>query len=472
MIIRLTSVKSLLWFFATLLLALSFPMQVYANSPYPSLLPYLLIGLIILLNLLSPRKGLSNGINFHPNSNINLMVGIYLFLLLLNITWQAIFGVINFNEAMSALAIYLLPVVYYWYFRRVASEREIRCILLAVIAAALIVGAYFSYDSYLKLVLGHVSDYANAAFQYSVNRSGQSAEDINSARIDLNARSFGLLESHSVSGAWVVLGACAALTLLPPNRRVFRRAVVLVFGTMLLLGLNYTSIIAFSVIMLLFEFDGLVLLRGQPLVIIRNLASLAIIIAIMVGVILWVTGDVMLERILRTSAFQINLLLGTGDINMSKTGMAIDKMKDYFWHIFNFPFTLLFGDGFSTFGMAKGSDVGFPETLAKFGLPFFLAIVFGLFGLIKAGLRRIKAVSGGQATGGAGLDHGRILQFAICVTLLVFITEGHYTVWSAKSILPIVFFSLALYDRYLSVPCCSSFPQKVNEMLAVPSRHP
>jgi len=35
---------------------------------------------------------------------------------------------------------------------------------------------------------------------------------------------------------------------------------------------------------------------------------------------------------------------------------------------------------------------------------------------------------------------------------MVLISEGHYSVWAAKSVLPIVFFALALYDRYLTAP--------------------
>ena len=54
MVLRLTSVKSFLWFFSILLLVFSFPLQVYAGSPYPSLLPYLVIGLVFVVALASP----------------------------------------------------------------------------------------------------------------------------------------------------------------------------------------------------------------------------------------------------------------------------------------------------------------------------------------------------------------------------------------------------------------------------------
>ena len=457
--IRLATVNSLLWFCAILFFVLSFPIQVYVKNPYPSLLPYLLIGLIILLTLLSTRKGLSNGINFRQNGKINGMVGIYVFLLLLNTAWQTVFGVINAYEGMTALVIYLLPVVCYWYFRRIGTEQEIRWVLLAMVIAGLIVGISFAYDSYLKLALGQVSDYALEAFQYSLESADQTAEEANVGRLILGP-SFGLLEKHAVSGAWVILGAFAALALVPANRRVFRRAILVVFGTMLLLGLNFTSILAFSIIMFLFEFGGLSVLRGRPWATIGNLVPLALVVAILAGAAIWVAGDVMSGYMSENLSMQKEFLLGQGDRDQSLIRIIGDHWASYFQHVSDFPLTLVVGDGFGSFGLAKGSDFGVTESLAKFGLPFFLGIVFGLFGLIKSGLRQIKAAGGGQATGEAGLDHGRILQFAICVTLLVLIAEGHYTVWATKSILPIVFFALALYGRYLTSLRRSSFLQK------------
>lgn len=452
MVIKLTTVKSVLWFCITLLLALSFPMQVYFRNPYPSLLPYFLIVFVILLTVFPPRKRIPNGINLRQNGNINLMVRIYVLLLLLNTAWQTVFGVISFNEGMSALVIYLLPVVCYWYFRRIASEKEILSVLLAIAVAGFIVGVYFAYDSYLKLGLGQVSDYSKEAFRYALDRANMTAEEMNDARVRAGFRSFGLLESHSVSAAWVILGAFAALAFLPPGRRIFRWLVILASGTMLLLGLNFTGIIAFSIIMFLFEFGGLSLLRGQLSAKLGGyLISLALIVTLVVGSALWMAGETMSEYILENLSVQKDIALGTGDLSNSMIGIAIVNIEGYFKHIFSFPLTLLLGDGFSSYGLTKGGDIGYVESLAKFGLPFFFAIVFGLFGLIKSGLRQIQTMNNGQATGQAGLAPCRILQFAICVTLLVLITEGHYTVWAAKSILPIVFFALALYGRYMKV---------------------
>jgi hypothetical protein len=256
------------------------------------------------------------------------------------------------------------------------------------------------------------------------------------------------------------MGALSALALLTQNRSVFRRVIILVFGTMLLLGLNFTTIIAFSVIMVLTEVGGIFLPRSRPAAILGNVAWFTLMVMMMVGIAWWMAGGVMTSFILDAVSVQMSFAFGTGDNYFSFIGLILDAAKSYYRHIMNYPITLLFGDGFSSIGLMKGGDVGFIESMAKFGLPFFCAIVFGLLFLMSSGVRQIKALSGGKATDAVGLFPGRILQFAICITLLVLITEVHYTVWADKSILPIVFFAIAIYGRYLSGPSHGRLVQK------------
>lgn len=427
-------------------------MQVYANSPYPSLLPYLPIGLIIMLTLVSPGKRVTTAVNARTSTNIKRIVGIYVLLLLVTTASQAVLEIISFEKAMNAMAIYLLPVVYYSYFRRAASSREVRSVLSAMVVAGLIVGLYFAYDSYLKLALGQVNDYANRAFEYSIDRSEQTIENANTARISDVGRSSGLLQSHSVSGTWVAFGAFAALALVPLDRKTFRRAIILLFGIMLLLGLNFTAIVGFFIIMFLFEFGGFSSLRGQLFAMVRNFVPLALISAMLIASTLWMAGDAMSDFMLGILSVQKNLAFGTGEVDTTIIGLVQGSMENYLHHISTYPHTMLFGDGFSTFGLSKGGDVGFIESLAIFGLPTFLALVVGFCRLIKSGLGQMKVVSNAPIGGEGGIDQYRIFQFAISVTLLVLISEGHYTVWTAKSILPIVFFTVALFERHLYVP--------------------
>jgi hypothetical protein len=441
-VISLPKLKNVLWFCAVLLMALSFPIQVITGSPYPSLLPYVIIGGILVLRSLSPGRLNGSGRTGSRFSNISGMVTLYLFLVLLDTGWQASLGVIGFYETLTALTIYLLPVVWYLYFRRSASENEIRTVLLAIMLAGLVAGIYFAYDSYEKLALGHTTAYASQAFEYSIARRGIEEMSANTARIAAGYRSFGLLETHTVSGAWVVLGALAALALLPPKRKVFRGLTILTFGAMLLLGLNFTTIVAFAVIMFLVEFAGIALIVGKvSSATARNLTALAVVGFLSVSVALWVVRGPMSEFILTNLGWQKDLALGTGDVGRSMSSLVRSYFGTYVQHVSDYPLTLLLGDGFTSYGMPKGGDVGFIESIARFGLPFFLALTYGLFRLARSAVRQIGIKRALRPT--------RMLRFALCVTLLIVVTEIHYTVWTSKSVLPIVFFALALYDRYL-----------------------
>lgn len=445
--IRGNSLKNLLWFTAVLLMAVSFPLQVYTNSPYPSLLPYVVIGLIGLLNVVSSKPHQRHDTRIRRHGNIDLMVRTYVFLALMNTTLQAVVGVIDLDQMLSALSVFLLPVVWYSYFSRNATEGEIRSVLAAMVVAGLIVGIYFAYDSYLKLALGRISDYADRAFQYSAERTSQTAE-ANTARISQLSRSFGLLQSHAVSGAWVALGAFAALSLVPLKRRLIRRATILLFAIMLFLGLNFTSIVAYSIIILLFEFGGLPMLRGRVIPAIRNVVPLAMIIAAGVGATLWIAGDSMARLIFDIVTAQQGLAFGTGGGDVTIVGLAVGAASTYLRHVEQFPHTLLFGDGFSTFGMMKGGDVGFIETLAMFGLPFYLATLLGFFALMRMGVGYDKHIRHDDSL---ELNRASMLQLAMSITLLILICDGHYSLWPAKAILPMVFFALALYGRYLPI---------------------
>lgn len=447
MAVKLTTVRNVLWFWTIVFLVLSFPLQVYINSPYPAIWPYPLIGLIIIVTLFYPLDGISRRIHsvlICKSKNINSMVNIYLFLLLFNTAWQILYKVIGFYEGVSALVIYLLPIFFYFYFRNLASDQEIRRILKTMVVVGLIVGIYFVYDSYSKMALGQVTDYAYKAFQYSLDRVQITQNEANIARISINARSSGLLQTHSVSGAWIVLATLASLALIRENRKILRCIVILIFGLLLFLSLNFTAIISFSIIMFLFEFGGLSMLRDRVLAILRNLISLTLI----GGFLMWlgnmIAGDSMSKTIYRLFTWQRDFLFGTGGVdNESKLSMIFGTLGRYSEHISNYPLTLVFGDGFSSFGMEKGGDIGFIDTMAKLGLVFFLVCIFSLLSLIKSRLRQIESLRGTEA--------GRNVRFAISVLMLALLAEVHYSIWTAKSVLPMIFFALALCERYLPV---------------------
>jgi hypothetical protein len=252
-----------------------------------------------------------------------------------------------------------------------------------------------------------------------------------------------------VSGKWVSFGAFAALALLRTRRGLPRRLIVLLFGGLLVLGFNFTSMLAFAVIMFAFEFGGLAALRGHLFALVRNAIPLLVIGAVVIGVISWLASERMTALMGSILYFQLHYALGTGRVDISALGLIAGSVALYLDHVAAYPFVLLVGDGFASFGLPKGGDVGFVETLANLGAPLYLAALLGLLAMIRAALRRRRLLRGtADATplGRLRREAGRI-EFAVCAVLFVLMAEGHYRVWPAKSVLPMLFVSVALLER-------------------------
>ena len=455
----------IIWFIIITIIAFSFPLQVFMGNPYPSLIPYVFLVFIFTQKLIGFRKkGFPRRFFFSPNY-IGLLVKIYVLLVIMQTMFQVLLGFISVYEAISAFTIYLLPVLFYCYFREQASDKEIKTVMISIVVASLVVGFYFAYDSYVKLSLQQVTDYSLKAFEYSTIRAGDLAGgDLNDARVAIGYRSFGLLETHSVSGGWVVLGAIALLALIKRNKKTLRLLVVFIFAILLLLGLNFTAMVTYFCIIFLFEFGGISIFRLRfSISLLVNIAVCSSLLFLLALVPKLIVGDVMAEFITNNLIGQKELALGgASGQDLSMTRIILNNFYGYFAHILTLPHTLLLGDGFSNFGMKKGGDIGFVETMAKLGLPFFIVIVCGWVQLMSRALKKIRTFNMQKEEILSSLDNTGMIQFAVSVTTLLFVSELHYTVWSSKSILPIIFFSLALYDRYLYIPLKQ---KKVNQQI-------
>jgi len=160
-------------------------------------------------------------------------------------------------------------------------------------------------------------------------------------------------------------------------------------------------------------------------------------------------GEVMYVAINASLAGQIDLASGSTQIgNSTYFGRMISNFYYFPYSAQDFPLPLgiLIGDGFSTFGSQKGGDYGIVETLHRFGLPMFFTIIIGLIMLIRRALKQIEYRLYDSA------PEASYLWFATSVIIYLLFTEIHYTVWSTKSILPVLFISLAICDRYLYSP--------------------
>ncbi len=451
MVIKIPKLKIFLWTLVVITTAMAFPLQVYSGTPYPSLFPYFFIGLIFVLNAISFRKTGWSKSSVLPKNNIGNMLQIYLVLVFTQTIIQNFFGIISLYESFTIFVIYVFPVLFYCYFRELATEKEIKIILQVMAFSALLIGIYFAYESYIKLSQVKLTDYAIKAFEYSYAQSGAESTNasFNDGRIQLGIRSFGLLDSHSVSSAWIIIGAISSLALVDKGKKLLRLIIILGNAILLLLALNFTSILAYLFIIFFIEFNGFSLFKLRlPLKLIIYGAISVFLFYIFLDFSSYFLGDKMANFIIRNLTGQTELALGSSSSGaMTYMDVIFNNIWGYKDHVLTLPHSLLIGDGFGSFGLKKGGDIGFIESLSKFGLPYFITLLYGICILTFRGLKKIKLLKIRAISNGSMYLSG--LQFAVSFMVLILITEIHYSVWYSKSILPFFFFSLALFDRYL-----------------------
>src|SRR3972149_10733188 len=144
---RIIVIKSILWFFVIMFMALSFPLQVYFNSPLPSFFPYLIIGLILALNLATSSAKTLRVSRWNIKKRMELVITIFIVLVLFQTGWQMLLNFVPIDRGIGAVIIFIFPAIFFIYFRNTFHEKEIRAILFSMALAGFIVGGYFAYDS-------------------------------------------------------------------------------------------------------------------------------------------------------------------------------------------------------------------------------------------------------------------------------------------------------------------------------------
>lgn len=440
--------KIVVWFFVIILMALSFPLQVKFGSPIPAIFPYIGIILIFVLTFFSRPPKIGNFNLWIKSKSIVLMVKIFIILVLFQSGWQVLLGVISIENFISIAAIYILPITFFYYFKTYANDLELKAVILAVAIVGFFIGVYFVYDSYSILRLGKINAYAVQAFEYSQSRTDLSVNDMNTGRLTITSRSQGLLEKHSVSAAWVSFSCFALLSFIKKKATIKRAFIITFYSMILLIGLNFTGIIGFFLVIFLIEFNGVSLFCGR--ISKQGIKVFAIIILAFFCVgylfILYI-GEEMLGIVEKDLSFQLSLAKGESLIDNNETSYFMgfaNSILSYPKNMLNYPLGLLIGDGFSSsFGIPKGGDFGFSETLHRFGLPFFVILIAGLFSLIKRATQKLN-----YSYHEFILEMSQ-LRFAVCVIIYLLVTEIHYSVWNSKSIFPIFFIAIVIFMRSL-----------------------
>ena len=443
--IKIKSLKTLLCVMIIIFTCLAFPLQVYAMSPFPSLLPYVFFSLLIMLALFGKE---SSYLQQWDLQNI-IEVEITLFFILVNVSTflQIYLGYISFKDLLTVYVRYVLPILFYVYFSRTGSDNELRAILKTIAILGMINAIYYLNDNYNMIVLGEVSEFSTKMHEYSDLRQNSGETVI--ARIWAFNRGHGLLERHSVSSAWIAIGSFAYFAI-KPNLSLIKKSIFVVLTLLiLLLSMNFTSFIGYILIIIFFDMRLFQLFYWKI-----YLKSFKVIFMFIVSfVLLFIPLIFLLDDTLKDYLY--NLLLSQFYLGFGVTGYGpsvylmgiINGLFMFTLNMISYPIGFIIGDGYSgSFSIAgKGGDYGLVETLYTLGLPFFLIAMYGLTRLI------IKTYNSLNKNLLMNIYHANYLRFAMCTTILILFHEIHMTIWNTKAILPLLFLNLAIFKRYLFI---------------------
>jgi hypothetical protein len=445
-------IAPLLFFCIIMLTAFTFYLQVIFNNPNMALLPYIFLGLLLVF--VAPSFILrSMVLMLHPTKAIDALVFTYITLTLSKIFLGCFLGV-SVSGSIRNIFLYLVPVIFYFFIATTRNERIIQTFFYTVAISGLIAGLFIAYESYSKIALSEIFQFAKDAYQYSLVRMDVDPTDANPARIGLQYRTFGLMVKHSHNGTWIAAGTFAAFALLSEGAegafRKLRQLVVLTGFLLQIVSLSFTSILAFSVVYFIIIKEELFSVwRGQLMiskkVLSRLIAGSGFIIALTIAGV--ASNLLFVKKVVGSISRQTSyIFFEIESIRGSYLSLVLDNTLNFFQIVGENPLILLFGSIPGMESYMRGGDTGFFDSISFIGLPLYMAAVFGVFSLIRKLWALKKRARSTQSVDRAELAR---LQFAVAILVFILFMEGHYGVWMDKSVAILVFCSLGIVRRYL-----------------------
>lgn len=426
------------------LLMFSFPLQVLASSPLPSLLPYVAVIFIVII-FRNQRQTISL-----RAINILRFIHIYVFIVTISLILTIIIETPTTDGVSTSIVIYIFPLLFFWFYAHYAKIRDTRILLISILICGGISGLYFMYDSISMLMYGRVNSFSYDILNYVDMRS---SNEVNIARIVGYSRSHGLLEKHSVSSAWIAFAGFAWLRLIPFNSEFKKNMAISITLIVLLISLNFTSIISFIVVLILVEYRIQLPKREKRTGFYVKYFILGIL-SLFIMFYLFSKLYPNMYNIMTESLFN-QFMLGSGDKALREGtyfGFLMQDILDYPINCMkNNPYAIFLGDSFSGNGIyPKGGDYGFMDSLYTLGAPLYFSILLGLALTIFRSLKNIRTYYGYKE-----VDINYYI-FGLETVLYIILNDIHYSIWSRKSIFPILLISTALMYRYSPKPAISS----------------
>lgn len=341
------------------------------------------------------------------------------------------------SASFSALYLVGQAGLIYCYFSRMATEREIRSFFAGMVAMGLVSGSFFIVESINKVAFGQTTEYTLRAHEYSVAAAGMALDDrdVNAFRVDVAYRSFGLLERHSTSALWMVLGYFSYL-FLASERNKMRSAFAVAFLAMLVVQ-NFTGTVVFLAV-------TFTLYRG--FVGIRPFVIPALLLAPLLFFADFEKISLFMSEMLRILQSQIGTAATfQAEFNPhSYSSLVLSEVFRYGREVSERPHQLILGFGLGTNPFyGTSGDVGFIESVMRLGLPLWAFLTWNMSSLMMNAIRADRIA----IRTALGDDRARRLRASAAILASIWLMDLHYCAWIHKSVWPILFFAMAIARR-------------------------
>lgn len=430
-----------------LLLSFSWSVQVVLLTPIVGSLAYIPV---IPLMLAIPRKRE----NFRLNSWHDGVVLLFAVVVFSHAFSSIMTDFSSFLEQGKILLSVGSACLVYFYVSRIASRQELRLAMLAIIISASVFSMFWLYDSYLRTVLGEITWYNFRMLEYILERNGFTESNVNTSVVGPQYRSYGLLDKHTTTGAYIAIGSLAYLTIV--KRKLWPGNILILIAalTILFIGAGTTAL-----------FVSLVLL---PIAVIllhyRDLHWPKLLILVSLTLVAWYTllvilanfpsgiGTLVSDR-LGLAGMQFHFMTnfqavpyaapGGGTLNVSYPDIAVDYGVGIVQHLKNRPWVAIFGQGLLPNGdenFARGGDLALAEVIVTLGIPLSTIVFIMVADLIFRGLRGFIATEKEN-------EPDTWLLFSSFTGIFLAVSLLHYDVVFKKELLPITFLVLGWLVR-------------------------
>lgn len=436
-------IQHILLFLSASSVVLTFPVQVVFHSKYGALLPYIFLFSASCLKLIFLKRGTQIKINIKM---LSYLIGIYCLLVFINGYFQLIFNLINIEDYLASIINFVFPALFYYYFSlSITTIKDRNSFLIGIVTAGILSTCVYLWDTYYMTLKGEISYYSKAYFEYSAYRvnniydislNNWKQTDLNPSRLLPTYRSQGFLQSAAVSSAIVAITAFILLCYKIHNKKTFS-IILITFFTILLIVQNMTALIGYLLTIIIISVCVNILNYKN-----KYMNIIYLIVCFLISFAVLLLSSILLIPKFNTYIFnqlnaQFNVLFNyTPESSyifgwISILSEIADRYASYY------P-ALILGDGFATFAIvSKGGDYGFLESFVRFGIVVtpILFIILSKYSI--KGMKLHKNIY--------KYTNNHLILFPSMLIIYFLISELHYTTWSTKATLPIIFFSFTLY---------------------------